>query len=855
MRSRVAACLVAGLVASAVGGAAGGHQSIPGWFDLPVQGGASTLAALGIDVDERALTLSILARALHDRETTLTATPRAVPQLLAATTTPPVGADVARELIEIPAPLDEVTWRELLAVPPDSDLFARFLSDRAALLLAAGLTATDASIRALAARDRDLLRFLYRAAPGAFLIASRGLVVRDDQVVAPGGEAGRLVWTQLTGQPLTQPAAFIRALLSRDRGRLAWYFDAIGGLSDARLAAAWPGASAGERAAQGQALYEVFRDADGHWRADQQPFRRAQADGWMVLSLTNLSGASPSGSLPAAVWNRLFTLDLLKRDSAVSLLGRGDDRLTLLALTRAIALNPPRHRRRQFEMFRLGQRVFPDRTDDRAAIASALSGYDRFPALLLALERMQISDPVTWARAVEAAAHITDHADDTRESLSAFQASIALVDRLRHVRTLDATAADRAIGRLSDAVQSSAAVPVAVSTWLVDDLLPLVPPLERPDAWTGTTAYESRLLQALAGRPGGTWPTLEWEGLTYTVDLVAAEHARLRAVRRLVPSPGLDAAVASRRPKALADALTALVYAVALGQADGAVMLGRDVATRHDFGLRSSSLMRRLVPWSPPEERQGSGAWHVSGALVGLDAALARLALRRVADQQMPQAPTMTLNDFATLTRTIVNLVPHDLLDADRDAIAAAIGRGRQRVADAGDDGAAIDALAREVRMSATTRELLPWMVSRHPDAGAGSFSLRDLLWLGSPTIDAVALDRWGVAADALDGRRVTLMPPPAPWEDFAGRPDAGQIATQVPDVTLRLIEESARLRLPALLVPSLLAYAVQDYWHDVQARFADDWPRMTRKAAALDATRVEDYVAALVGDGVLRPQ
>jgi hypothetical protein len=29
----------------------------------------------------------------------------------------------------------------------------------------------------------------------------------------------------------------------------------------------------------------------------------------------------------------------------------------------------------------------------------------------------------------------------------------------------------------------------------------------------------------------------------------------------------------------------------------------------------------------------------------------------------------------------------------------------------------------------------------------------------------------------------------------------------------------------------------------------------MIRQAAAIDATRVEDYVAALVGDGVLRPQ
>jgi hypothetical protein len=111
------------------------------------------------------------------------------------------------------------------------------------------------------------------------------------------------------------------------------------------------------------------------------------------------------------------------------------------------------------------------------------------------------------------------------------------------------------------------------------------------------------------------------------------------------------------------------------------------------------------------------------------------------------------------------------------------------------------------------------------------------------------------MAAEGLDGRRVPAMPRPAPWEDFAGRSDVGQIATQAPDLTLRLVEETARLKLPAQLIPSLLAFAVNDYWHDVQARFVDDWWRMTRQARALQSARVEDYVAALSGGGPLRTQ
>jgi hypothetical protein len=38
-----------------------------------------------------------------------------------------------------------------------------------------------------------------------------------------------------------------------------------------------------------------------------------------------------------------------------------------------------------------------------------------------------------------------------------------------------------------------------------------------------------------------------------------------------------------------------------------------------------------------------------------------------------------------------------------------------------------------------------------------------------------------------------------------------------------------------------------------VEARFPDDLPAMTRQALALSSSRVEDYVAALAGDGPLR--
>jgi hypothetical protein len=221
----------------------------------------------------------------------------------------------------------------------------------------------------------------------------------------------------------------------------------------------------------------------------------------------------------------------------------------------------------------------------------------------------------------------------------------------------------------------------------------------------------------------------------------------------------------------------------------------------------------------------------------------------------MPAVPTINLNDQITLARTAVALRPQDLHDGVRDELAAAIERGRTRVADAGRDVGALLALGAEVAMTTAMRRTLEWTMAARPDAGRALFSLRDLLWLGRPRIGAAELHRWGVMGETVDGRLRTRFSAPRPWDRLAGRPDTGVLATQVPDLTLRLVEVTAARQIPAALIPALLLYATQDYWHEVEARIADDWPAMARGAAALPATRVEDYVAALGSAGPLRPR
>jgi hypothetical protein len=164
-------------------------------------------------------------------------------------------------------------------------------------------------------------------------------------------------------------------------------------------------------------------------------------------------------------------------------------------------------------------------------------------------------------------------------------------------------------------------------------------------------------------------------------------------------------------------------------------------------------------------------------------------------------------------------------------------------------------ALAREAALPAATQQTLRWTVTRTPELAPALFGLRDFLWLGKPEVPRERLDHWGVYAEGLDGRVRTAMPAPAPWDNLGGRADGGLIATQMPDLTLRLAEETARLKLPARLIPGLLTFATLDFWHDVDSRFPDDWPAMARQALALSPSRVEDYVAALAGDGPLRPR
>src|SRR5207248_6885207 len=126
-----------------------------------------------------------------------------------------------------------------------------------------------------------------------------------------------------------------------------------------------------------------------------------------------------------------------------------------------------------------------------------------------------------------------------------------------------------------------------------------------------------------------------------------------------------------------AQALVAFAYAIDIGDPDGAALLPGDVSRRHDFGFGQRDTEQRLrAAWMMPLPDVAPGVpWHVDGSLLGLDVALAPIALRRLNSDQALEAPTLTSNDRETFAVSFGLMNPFALTDTARDGIAGAIER------------------------------------------------------------------------------------------------------------------------------------------------------------------------------------
>lgn len=296
----------------------------------------------------------------------------------------------------------------------------------------------------------------------------------------------------------------------------------------------------------------------------------------------------------------------------------------------------------------------------------------------------------------------------------------------------------------------------------------------------------------------------------------------------------------------LGDALLSMAYAADIGDPEGAALLAGNVSLRHDFGFaRKDSATRQRLPWLlPRQDFQPGVPWHITGSLLGLDIALAPLNLRRLTMDRIAEAPKLSSIEREAFAVDVALIDPLRLKDADRDAIAAAIGRGRERVNALAAGAESLGAVAELLGFDGWRQRAVAWTIQHEPAAVARQFSLVDLLTLGGGAAGA-DLDAWGTSAIHTDGCACTQLPKPRSWRVLEGRPQIPMMAATMGDFSLAMALMLREMNLPAALARPVLAIAMQDFIDEMDPAYSTDWWSLSRDAQALRRQRVEDYVSA----------
>ena len=168
------------------------------------------------------------------------------------------------------------------------------------------------------------------------------------------------------------------------------------------------------------------------------------------------------------------------------------------------------------------------------------------------------------------------------------------------------------------------------------------------------------------------------------------------------------------------------------------------------------------MPWAlPRQDFQPGVPWHVAGSLLGLDIALAPLNLRRLTIDRIADAPKLSSIEREALAVSVALLDPQRLKDADRDAIADAIGRGRDRV-DRWSRARAARAVADALGFDGWRRRGSRGRSRTRPDRRWRSSSRWSICWRSAAAPDG-DLDAWGTSAIHSDGCACTQMPSAEP--------------------------------------------------------------------------------------------
>lgn len=875
--------------------------------NVPVPGGLLALSrALEVDVPDAARCIPELARLVygdtsqqHRQEPT-----SAYQRLIAYLATQ--SATTAKDVV--PVPLTAAAWSVMLnRNVAASGLFAAILSDPDAALMAHGLSALDDETLQFFMAHPPLLTALYRQYAPVFASFAAHLRVDDGRIATPGGAAAVPLWEALLREKVSNPVAFVTNLYGQAGGRIAYLYDVIAHLDSGRAAFAlglWLPDQA-IRIDRFQAFARASSSSFAEWNPSKA-FSRPAADVLMLLQRVQVDRFGvPQFGASERQWLAALSG---AGDGSGHRTDSGEGRPADAAWLVDVLLNGPYlHRGNRLDQFAFGSRAFASAAGPNVAdVIAAISDFPRVPMLMLTLERIGVRRAATYAALSRHAQQLTQlDAVQEHRALAQLQSVVALIARMVTVGTFDSTTAERLFDALARTpVDARRGYMGAIADFLSQHLHPAIPS-------RAGMSFEEAIVQALSGSPDKERVTaVSWEGESYVFDLVGAEARRIRSFRERRRVASLDDLFAVRREAATlasgagiripagavaafggllsqlpdaartlqrlnatpsraadlradlleavdtltADTLVSFCYAIAWSEPAGAARLDRDLPRRHDFGLTSRLQSKRgRTAWVLPRIVYSPGQpWHVEGAVLGLELALAPLALRKIDATPPTGEPRLLSTNRYEFLMSLGLLDVFALRDADAARIADVIARGQRRVDDltaASDPTAVID----EIAMDGWRARALRWNLVHAPDRVASLFSLTELLYLGGGA--DVDLHQWGMSALSTLGCLCTQIPPPGLQTALVGRHHAGLLPAIVPDLNLRVAVLLRELQMPAALARDVLESALNDLFTNVRPMHFDDWLAVVRQARAVSADRVADALAAATASsGPLAP-
>ena len=831
-----------------------------------------------------------------------------------------VRIEISTEVVPLPLSADTWSNAVLHQKVPTTRLAAAIFGNQSAALVYHGLMALDDETLAYLQDHPALLSTIVEKSPGVFAEWGRSIHVRSRKVQVPGGDAAVALWQAVVGESPADADAFIRALLGHDGGRTAYFFDAIAHLDPGHQAFALGAPSGTDRVGRFKALYSgIVRtktiDSSSVWPSVRHPVSLAMIlsqvmvspDGQMVPpAATSFWEAVLDGSAQGCTRARggttavdaAWLIDSFERkflEKRGEWLGavtfaqrvfRGVDAGQAPAACEAVA-SFPRAQGLLLTMERMG---LHDPADYVSAVrfASGLSaGVDRSAAVIRTAQAqgaLVILEQATTARTID-----RDAARRLVRSLVNVQATtpgaigqwmlgtmLPALCPSTHAADACSVGAVAGPGLPADGAQSvlweeqryridlAAATAVRLervrqaqhATRLEDGLTVLKAAVALSNAGVSAADADTQLaiLKALAPSLRSDVPELFGHPAPAVHPSLDAALAKLPTARTANDRAALTAGLLTAADVLLADALVSFAYATAIGEPDDAVLMAGDPSRQHRF---DSTLGPAIDAWHLPEEVETPDRTRLmEGSLFSLQGVFARSWLHRLSIQDPGMRPRPDPQDVLVFGHTVASFNPYALTNATRDAIVAAVRRGRTAFNDLAGRGDALWEEAPRVGVSEWRCRAARWTREQgRGEAHPTDFvALSELMWLGHPEADVAALDAWGVSAYPVDGSLSLRMPRGHASEDFQGPRGVGVLAAQTADVHIHVAEMLADLELPASLAPGLAAYIVWDVLTTAEMAHPDDFLALVRATRLLPPDRTFDYVSTLTATGPLVP-